>query len=244
MVAIELDTGKPAWTAPNPRGWKQTHSSVMPMDFKNNRMYVYCGSGGVAGVAGEDGLGHKAGDILWECPDWRVTFANVPSPVIIGDGRILLSGGYGAGSMMIQVKEADGKFSAETVWRTEKSGQFGAEQQTPIFYGGHIYGVLPKEAGAMGGQLACIDMAGEHIWTSGRENRFGLGPNMIADGLLFAMNDEGVLTMAEATSAGFKPLGRARVLEGHETWAPMAIAGGRLIVRDLQHMVCLDVRKE
>jgi outer membrane protein assembly factor BamB len=58
------------------------------------------------------------------------------------------------------------------------------------------------------------------------------------------MNDDGVLTMAEASPAGFKMLARAKVLDGHETWAPLAIAGGRLIVRDLERLVCLDVRKE
>jgi outer membrane protein assembly factor BamB len=96
MVAVECETGKVLWKTPNPRGWKMTHSSIVPMDFKEGwRMYVYCGSGGVVGVAADDaGDTIKAGDILWEFDQWRVPFANVPSPVMIGDGRILLSGGY------------------------------------------------------------------------------------------------------------------------------------------------------
>jgi outer membrane protein assembly factor BamB len=90
-----------------------------------------------------------------------------------------------------------------------------------------------------------MDLAGHYAWTSGPKYRFGLGPYIIADGLIFVMNDTGVLTMAEATSAGFKPLGSATVLpEGRETWGPMAIAGRRLIVRDFRRMVCLDVGKE
>jgi len=244
MVAIDCATGKPAWRTPNRRGWKMTHSSVTPIVFKDIRMYVYCGSGGVAAVAAEDGSDSKAGDVLWERDDWKVGFANVPSPVDLGEGRILLSGGYGAGSMLIQLKEKDGRFSTEKVWRLEKSKEFGSEQQTPVFYGGHVYGILPKEAGSLGGQLVCLDLEGKHVWTSGAADRFGLGPLLIADGLIFAMNDNGLLTLAEATSVGYKPLARAQVLDGHETWAPMAIAGGRLIVRDLQRMVCLDVRKE
>ena len=88
--------------------------------------------------------------------------------------------------------------------------------------------------GRLGGQMVCLDLAGKHVWESGPKYRFGLGPWMIADGLLFAMDDEGTLTMAEATSAGFKPLGTAKVLDGHETWAPMAISAGRLLVRGPQ----------
>jgi outer membrane protein assembly factor BamB len=217
----------------------------MPMEFKGRRMYVYCASGGAVGVAAEDGPSWKAGDVLWECPDWQVVFANVPSPVPVGNGRILLSGGYGTGAMLIQLKEAEGgRLTAEKVWRLTKSKEFGSEQQTPVFYKGYVYGVLPKEAGSLGGQLVCLGLDGKHAWTSGVAQRYGLGPWMIADGLLLAMNDDGVLTMAEASPEGLKMLGRAKVLDGRETWAPLAIAGGRLIVRDLQHMVCLDVRKE
>jgi outer membrane protein assembly factor BamB len=221
MMAVDCESGKVLWKTPNPRGWKMTHSSIIPMEFMGRRMYVYCASGGAVGVAADDGPSWKAGDVLWQRDDWRVNFANVPSPVPLGDGRILLSGGYGTGSMMVQLKEAEGgRLTADLVWRLEKSKEFGCEQQTPVFFDGHIYGVLPKEAGSLGGQLVCMAPDGRHAWTSG------------------------VLTMAAANPAGFKLLAKAKVLEGHETWAPLAVAGGRLIVRDLQRMVCLDVRKE
>jgi outer membrane protein assembly factor BamB len=65
---------------------------------------------------------------------------------------------------------------------------------------------------------------------------------MIADGLLLAMNDEGWLTIAEPSPTQYKTLARARVIEnGASSWGPMALAGGRLIVRDFTRMVCLDV---
>ena len=251
MMAVECQTDENApgtpkivWSTPNPHGWKMTHSSIVPMEYADRRMYLYCGSGGVVGVAADDGEQHKAGDVLWETTDWRVSFANVPSPVVIGNGHVLLAGGYGAGSMMVRViPKDDGGLDVKTVWRHEKSKQFGSEQQTPIFYEGHVYGVLPKEAGALAEQLLCMDLTGSHVWASGRDYRFGLGPYMIADNLIFAMDDEGVLTMAEVSSEAFKPLATAKVLsEGHETWAPLAIADGRLLVRDLKEMVCLDVR--
>jgi len=244
MMAVECESdGVVAWKTPNRRGWKMTHSSIIPMELGSWRMYIYCASGGVVGVAAEDGPGHKAGDILWECPQWQVRFANAPSPVVIGGGHVLLSGGYGSGSMMIRIVEEGEGLACKVVWRLEKSGQFGSEQQTPLFYNGHIFGVLPKEARPLGEQLICMDLEGKHLWTSGRANRFGLGSYMIADGLIFVMDDDGLLTLAEATAEGYKPLARAKVLDGHETWAPLAIAGGRLLVRDLKRLVCLDVRK-
>jgi hypothetical protein len=39
-------------------------------------------------------------------------------------------------------------------------------------------------------------------------------------------------------------LGQAEVIkEADEAWGPLALAGGRLIVRDLTRMICLDLRK-
>ena len=55
------------------------------------------------------------------------------------------------------------------------------------------------------------------------------------------LDDDGVLTMAKASPEGFFPLAKAKVLEGPEAWGPMALVSGRLIVRDLNRMTCLDV---
>ena len=242
MMAVECEgDGKVAWKTPNPAGWRMTHSSIIPMDFAGRRMLVYSATGGVVGVAADDGKAWKAGDVLWQRSDWQVPFANVPSPVVIGGGHVLLAGGYGGGSMMIRLAEDGDRLKSEVVWRFESSKEFAAEQQTPIFFGGNVYGVLPKEARSLGEQLVCVDLEGKHLWTSGRADRFGLGPFIIADRLLFIMNDSGLLTLAEAAPDGYKPLARAQVMKGREAWGPMAIAGGRLIVRDIRQMLCLDV---
>jgi len=47
--------------------------------------------------------------------------------------------------------------------------------------------------------------------------------------------------MIEASPAGYKLLAQAKVLSGRESWGPLAIAGGRLLARDLTRMVCLDL---
>jgi outer membrane protein assembly factor BamB len=36
-------------------------------------------------------------------------------------------------------------------------------------------------------------------------------------------------------------LGEAQVLDGPDAWAPMALVAGRLILRDMARMVCIDV---
>ena len=161
-----------------------------------------------------------------------------PSPVILGDGRLFLSGGYGAGSMMLQLVEDGGTITTRQLYKIW-SRVLGSEQQTPIFYEGHIYGVNPA------GKLVCLAPDGELLWDSGDVRRFrkGYGPYMIADGLLFVMGYNGMLALAEATPAGYPELAAAKVV-GKQSWGPMALAGGRLIVRDINRLVCLDVRAE
>lgn len=231
MTAVDLKTGKPIWTAPNRRGWKMTHVSIAPMELQGRRMYVYCGSGGVAGVAAD------SGELLWDTTDWKISIATVPSPVPLPDGRIFLCGGYNAGAMMLRVKEEAGKFSVSQEFKLRAS-RFGSTQHTPLFSGGHLFGIREKDK-----ELVCLDLQGNEVWTSGSQHRFGDGPYLIADGLIFLVDDEAVLTMAEATPAGYRQLGQFRVLEGHDAWGPMALVDGRLLVRDLTRMVCLDIRK-
>lgn len=231
MMAVDCETGEIVWSSPNPHGWVMTHSSVIPTEFMDTRMYVYCASGGVAGVSAEDG------SILWENTEWKIRIANVTTSVVAGDGLIFLSGGYNTGSMMLQLSEENGTISAQPVVRL-KSEVFGSEQHAPIFYEGHIYGVRPDK------QLVCLDLNGQVVWTSTSTHSFGprgLGPYMIADGLIYILNDSGVLTLAKATPSGYEQLASAKVLEGPESWGPMAIAWGRLIVRDMNRMICLDV---
>jgi outer membrane protein assembly factor BamB len=228
MIAVDCETGEIVWQSPNPRRWTMTHSSIMPAEFMGKRMYVYCASGGVVGVSADDG------SILWENADWKISVANVPSPVIVGEGLIFLSGGYNAGSMMLRlVQEAD-KINVQPVSRLA-ADVFGSPQHTPIFYDGYIYGVRPD------GQLACLDLTGRVVWTSTSAHKFGLGPYIIANGLLYVMNDSGLLTLAEATPAGYVQLAEAKVLDGSDSWGPMAIASGRLILRDLTRMICIDI---
>jgi outer membrane protein assembly factor BamB len=185
----------------------------------------------VVGVNAEDGK------VVWKTTAWKIGIATVPSPVVTEDGRIFLTGGYNAGSAMLQLKAQEKDLAVETLFRL-KAKEFDSPQQTPILYDGNLYAVRSD------GQLACADLGGKVLWASGPSHTFGLGPYLIADGLLFVMNDKGVLTLAEATPVGYKPLGQAAIFEhGRDAWGPMAIAGGRLLVRDFTRMACLDVRK-
>jgi outer membrane protein assembly factor BamB len=228
LLALDGQSGQALWQTPNPHAWKMTHSSVIPMEFAGQRMYVYCANNGVVGVSADTGA------ILWETSDWKISLATVPSPLILEGGRIFLSGGYNAGSLMLQLKKEGDRFLTQTVLRLDAS-VFGATQHTPILYENHIFGVRPD------GRFVCLDLEGKVAWASDSTQQFGLGSFLLADGLIFAMNDSGLLRLIEATPQKYLLLAQAQVLKGRESWAPLALAGGRLLARDLTRMVCLEV---
>ena len=231
MMAVDLQSGEMVWTTPNPMGWKMTHVSIVPVTLCGRKTYVYCGHRGVAGVAAD------SGEILWQSDAWRISLATVCSPVGLPDDRLFFSGGYNAGSLLMEVREEGGKWMSEEIERFD-ADHFGATQQTPVLFENYLYGVRPN------GELVCLDDQGGIQWTSGPEHRFGLGPFMIADGYILAMNDEGTLSLIEAAPDRFELVEEASILEGHDSWGPMAIAGGRLIARDLTKMVCVDLEAE
>lgn len=229
VLAVALETGETVWTTPNPFGWTMTHASIVRASLCGVPTYVVCGSRGVAGVSVE------TGDLLWHTDAWKISIATVPSPVPVGDDRVFFSGGYNAGSLMLRIERDDtGALRPRVVFRLGPE-TFGATQQTPILYKGHLYGVRPD------GQLTCLGLDGHVAWTSGARVVFGLCPFLVADDLLYAMDEDGGLSLIRAVPDRFERLAHAQVLDGREPWGPLALAGGRLIARDLTRLVCLEV---
>lgn len=237
LIGVDCATGKIEWETPNSDHWEMSHSSVAPMTLAGRRMYVYAARGGVAGVAAD---GPDRGAILWRTTEWNNSITS-PMPVPLPGDRLFLTAGYGAGSMVLQLKAGPAGIEAAVAARIEKS-VFACEQHTPILYENLLYSVLPADAGEHKRQAACYDPAGRVVWTSGAADRFGLGPFLIAAGRLLVMNEDGNLTMARASAAGWQPMAHAQVLHGREAWAPMAFVGGRLLARDSKQMICLDLR--
>lgn len=243
MMGVRLTDGEVLWRTPNPKHWKMSHVSVMPMTLGGKRMLVYSAIGGMVGVSAEPG---EEGTVLWETDLWTHSVL-APSPLITPDGRLFLTAGYGAGGMVIQISEANGVYTAEALQEFKPNNGMACEQQTPLFWQGHFFSIQPKDAAGLRQEMVCYhpDDCTQLIWSSGEKERFGLGPFMIADGKFFILNDDGVLTMARASVSQFEKLAEAQVIEdGIDAWAPLAMAGGKMILRDATRMVCLDLRAQ
>ena len=241
MIAVDIHTGEVMWETPNDMLWKMSHSSILPMTLNGRKMYVYSADGGVCGIAAD---GDDEGKVLWQSKAWNHSVV-APSPVIFEDGRIFLTAGYGAGGMMIKVIPEGDAFKVEVLKEYQAKDGLACEQQTPVVWNGHLFGILPKDGGANRNQLVCVnpDDVQKMVWTSGKTNRFGLGPYIIADEKMYILSDDGTLTMIKPDTKQYVQLAQKKIFDGHDAWAPLAIANGRLLLRDSKTMFCLDISK-
>ncbi|PLX13755.1 MAG: hypothetical protein C0598_02935 [Marinilabiliales bacterium] len=240
LIGVDCASGEIVWQTPNPDKWQMSHSSIMPMTLNGKRMYVYAAIGGIVGVSAS---GPDIGKILWKTTDFNPSVV-APSPLIFDDGKIFMTAGYGAGSILFKVAETNGEYSVSMLQKFKPKEGLASEQQTPIFHKGYVFGILPKDAGTLRNQFVCCKPNDfmNILWTSGKSERFGLGPYIIADGKFFILNDDGTLTIAKVSTKEFITLDKKRILQGHDAWGPIAIADGKMLIRDSKQMVCIDIQ--
>jgi len=232
MVALDKSTGRAIWKTPNPQGWNMSHVSVMPARIADVDQYLYATLEGMVGVSAADGK------LLWHFP-WKFNVAAVPSPLHLGDGRVFMTSCYEADGVMIRVRRNGESFVAEKVF-TLPHTEWNSEVHTPILYGNHLFGVGKKHRGL----FTCLDLNGRIVWTSEGKATFGLGSYLLADGMFFVLDgDTGVLRLIEADTTQYKELDSAPVLSGDNVWGPMALSEGKLVLRDMGKMVCIEVGK-
>ncbi len=100
LVALDRRTGKPVWATPNPKGIVQEYESPVPMTLDGQDMILATGRRGYL-----IGVDAKTGSQLWEYGGFPKVGWHIPSPLPIGDGRIFMTGGYGAGCVMLKVEQ-------------------------------------------------------------------------------------------------------------------------------------------
>ncbi len=237
VIAFDQATGKEIWRTPNPAKDVMSHSSLMPATIAGVKQFLYLTMNKVVGLAAADG------QLLWSSP-FPGRMAVCPSPVSIGDGRVFVTSGYDVGSAMFRVQKNGNSFSAQKLYDLT-STQFNSEVHTPILYQNHLFAVSSKTRG----RFTCLGLDGKIVWQSpvvsgdpATTRTFDLGGFLLADGMFFILDGRtGMLRLVEANTKQYRELASAQILGGEEVWGPLALSNGRLIIRDMKQMVCLQV---
>ena len=254
VVAYDKNTGNVVWKTDNLGNETYVSPKVLKIHGEDHVVMVTSSTNarrnqGAAVTKGNVmGLDPRTGKTLWTYAGWECMIS-VPCPVAAGDNKLLISGGYERGATMIRVnRNADGSFETSELFSTT---EFGDQTKTPLFHNGYFYAMYRTNQKRDG--MVCMDANGKIMWKTMRNPNFDRGSMILADGLLLATDGLKTLYLIEPSPEAFKQISKAEVLAdggvdaegtaagGTQNWAPIALADGKLLVRDQSKMVCVKV---
>jgi outer membrane protein assembly factor BamB len=220
IVALNKKDGSLIWKSQSDRSG---YSSAIPVQVGSTTQVVFFTHHRALG------LDLKDGKLLWEYDRAANDVANVATPVVRGN-RVFISSDYGTGAGLVEIK-ADGK--AQEVYFTKDMRN---HHSSSILIGDYLYGF------SSGILTAMRFDTGEVAW---RDRSVGKGSLVYADGNLYALSENGVVGLIEATPTGYREKGRFRIAQDSlPTWTHPVVAGGRLYLRDQDTIYAYDVREK
>ncbi|MET0555392.1 MAG: PQQ-binding-like beta-propeller repeat protein [Vicinamibacteria bacterium] len=238
VVAYDKKTGELKWKSAALSGTAGYVSpSILKVGGEDHLVMITAavGRGRNAKDGSVNGLDPATGKVLWTYTNWQCAIP-APQPVDAGDGRMLITGGYTAGSAMIQVKKEGTGYAVKELF---KNPDFGSHTQPPILYRDHFYSQYTVNERSDG--LVAMTMDGRVKWQTAQQPPFVRGGAILADGLLLTNDGDTKLYLVEPDPSAFKPLASAVVLEKGDNWAPLALVDGKLILRGQKQLKCLQV---
>ena len=256
VVAYDKLNGSIKWKTPSLGPVGYVSPSIAKISGKDQVIMITASAGRGPNASGGKvvGIDPLTGKILWEYTNWNCSIP-VPSAYDAGENRLLIIGGYNAGASMIKVdRKADGGYGVTELY---KNPDFGDHTKPPLSYDGYFYAQYSTNERRDG--LVCMSMDGKVMWKTMRNPLFDKGSMILADGLILATDGRTTLYLIEPSPSGFKPLASAELLKESATgddpmaarvggstqnWGPLALANGKLLIRDQSRMMCVKVAKD
>jgi outer membrane protein assembly factor BamB len=229
ILALDQATGKERW-----------HSGpVGPLAYASPRLITVDGVEQISIVTpvGATAVDAKDGKTLWsfnhECK------IPIPNLSALGDGKFFITGAYNAGSAIFRVTRQGDQWKAKNIAKIDK---MGGHCHPGLVYQDHIYVLCNTNERADG--LVCLDFTGKIIWKTEKNPYLDKGGSILTgDGLIYLVDGKmGDLHIIDPSPAGFKSLAKVKLLAGQEIWGPLALADGKLIIRDQSQMKCLEIK--
>ena len=93
--------------------------------------------------------------------------------------------------------------------------------------------------------MMCLSLDGKLAWEKDSAPSFHLGAMALAGGLILSQNGaNGDLHLVEPNPKEYRELAKVELfsLKRDEPWAPLALSDGKLLVRNSNQMICLDLQ--
>jgi outer membrane protein assembly factor BamB len=213
LTAFNSQSGEPVWT------WGEdgpAYTSPIVITLAGVRQVVTQSEKHIVGISFDNGK------LLWQIPFTTPYDQNIVSPVVYKD--TLIFSGHQQRTFAVRVTQTAGKWYAEEIWTNDAVPMY---MSSPVLNGDHLYGFTEKRRGS----VFCLDARdGKLVWTD--EGRQGDNASLVLAGNhLLVLTTEAELLVVPASPAGYK-VTRAYEVSDTPTWAHLAIAGNRILVKD------------
>lgn len=230
MVAVNKMTGAVIWKSAIPGGDKAAYASAIVTQAAGRRQYVQFLDKGVVG------LDAKTGAFLWRYTGTAGGPANIASPIAKGN-FVYSTNSRRFNGGLVQLTAVAGGVAAEQVYLgRDMPNTLGGQ----VLVGDVLYGTNQQ------GPVAADFATGKIHW---QDAAFGPAAVLHAEDRLYFHAENGEVALAEATTAGYRELGRftppnppKRRDSRERAWSYPVVANGRMYIRDLGCLWCFDVK--
>jgi outer membrane protein assembly factor BamB len=216
--------------------WKaacDSFSYATPTDanFGNVEQWIVVSENESLGIAKSDG------SRLWRFPMPSPGLTNVPTPLVVNESRLLISGQGCKGTRCLEINNQNGKWSVSQKWFLP---------QIEYFYGNWLRWSDDIVIGCTEAYLAAIDVAQGTVL--GRYRGYGKGNVSRTRDQLIVVNGEGKLSLltpntVQSETSGFDVVGEFNLIQAR-CWTPLSYVDGRLFLRGDGRIICMEKTRE
>ncbi len=229
LAAFDTQTGEKKWEAGNRQA---SYASPKFVNLRSIGLILSVNEDSVSAHIPE--TGKQAWEHAWQGSS--TSDANCSQPNVINDDSIMVTKGYGQGSMLIRLLplgDTEDRFTSEVVWannralRTKFTNVAVAED--------FAYGLSD-------GLLQCVNArTGEIEWKG--KTRFGNGQVLAVDNLLLVQSESGEITLVSLHAEKFQVLGSFQGLDPNSgaCWNNLCLYGNLLLIRNSQQAACWEL---
>lgn len=225
MMAFDLNSGSVIWKK---QDFINTYSSPIIISVDGQDQAVLLTDREVVGV------NPSTGELLWRHEQVNQWKTNINTPIWDSKGYLYVTSGGEGGSRVLKLTQKGGKTTVEEIWANKK---MAIGQSNVVKIDDHYYGFAGGHNGAF---LTAINArTGKISW---RERGFKKSMMIHADNKLIILDEDGLLSLAEATPESYKLLSKVELLK-NVAWTIPTLVGKTLYVRDKETIVALNLGK-
>ena len=254
LVAYELETGDLVWHG-TALGEPQTDLTEFKVGnaaiegltgasvpgYSSPMLATLAGTEVILNFDGVAFRGHnpETGEEYWSYEFKAGDYISVAQPIVLNSNSVLISASYFTGTMTFDITHDGKQLRAIKRW-DEPSTELRSKMSTPVYYNDYIYGLDE-------GMMVCFDPRdGTRKWKGrrgGSRGKYGHGQMLLANGKIIVLTEQGQLVLINPNPKELTELGVVQVLnEDIKTWNPLAMAYGKVFVRNAEEVACYDLQ--